>query len=127
MNLIKYIRQKRENLSSNLCLPLVPGVTDNNATTKLLAAMPSRHPLAFFAPKIHKATNFVMTTEAKRHIYFSLQNFRSEASYGGLIRPNKRPFMGNKSSRLVTVVETRPPLLSVGIQTTKLLGVASNG
>ncbi len=103
-------------------LPLVAGMMDNNATTKLLAVKPSRNLLAIFVPKIHRATNFMIATGAKRHIYSLLRYFRSGASYGGLIRPNKRPFTGNKSSRLVTVVETRPPFLSVGIQTTKLLG-----
>ena len=102
-------------------LPLVAGMMDNNATTKLLAVKPSRNLLAIFVPKIYGATNPIIATGAKRHIY-SLLHHGVIASYGGLIRPNKRPFTGNKSSRLVTVVETRPPFLSVGIQTTKLLG-----
>ena len=112
-----------ENTSLKNSLPLVAGMMDNNATTKLLAVKPSRNLLAIFVPKIYGATNPIITTGAKRHIYslLPIQN-GSNASYGGLIRPNKRPFTGNKSSRLVTVVETRPPFLSVGIQTTKLLG-----
>ncbi len=110
-----------ENTSLKNSLPLVAGMMDNNATTKLLAVKPSRNLLAIFVPKIYGATNPIIATGAKRHIY-SLLHHGVIASYGGLIRPNKRPFTGNKSSRLVTVVETRPPFLSVGIQTTKLLG-----
>ena len=110
-----------ENTSLNNRLPLVAGMMDNNVTTKLLAVKPSRNLLAIFVPKIYGATNPIIDTGAKRHIY-SLLHHGVIASYGGLIRPNKRPFTGNKSSRLVTVVESRPPFLSVGIQTTKLLG-----
>ena len=104
-------------------LPLGVGVIDNSATTKYSAAKPSRHSLAIFVPKIYGATNPIIATGAKRHIYslLPIQN-GSNASYGGLIRPNTIAFMVNKSSRLVTVVETRPPFLSVGIQTTNLLG-----
>ena len=111
-----------ENTSLKNSLPLVAGMMDNSHTTKYTAVKPSRNLLAIFVPKIHRATNFMIATGAKRHIYSLLRYFRSGASYGGLIRPNKRPFTGNKSSRLVTVVETRPPFLSVGIQTTNLLG-----
>ena len=110
-----------ENTSLNNRLPLVAGMMDNNATTKLIAVKPSRNLLAIFVPKIYGATNPIIATGAKRHIY-SLLHYGVIASYGGLIRPNKRPFTGNKSSRLLAVVETRPPFLSVGIQTTKLLG-----
>ena len=104
-------------------LQSVAGMGQNNATTKLLAVKPSSHSLAIFVPKIYGATNPIITTGAKRHIYslLPIQN-GSNASYGGLIRPNTIAFMVNKSSRLVTVVETRPPFLSVGIQTTNLLG-----
>ena len=110
-----------ENTSLKNSLPLVAGMMDNSHTTKLTAVKPSRNLLAIFVPKIYGATNPIIATGAKRHIY-SLLHHGVIASYGGLIRPNKRPFTGNKSSRLVTVVETRPPFLSVGIQTTKLLG-----
>ena len=110
-----------ENTSLKNSLPLVAGMMDNNVTTKLLAVKPSRNLLAIFVPKIYGATNPIIATGAKRHIY-SLLHHGVIASYGGLIRPNKRPFTGNKSSRLLAVVETRPPFLSVGIQTTKLIG-----
>ena len=102
-------------------LQSVAGVGQNNATTKLLAVKPSRNLLAIFVPKINPTTNRTIATGAKRHIY-SLLHHGVIASYGGLIRPNTIAFLVNKSSRLVTVVETRPPFLSVGIQTTNLLG-----
>ena len=107
-------------------LPLVAGMMDNNATTKRKAVKPSRNLLAIFVPKIHRATNFMIATGAKRHIY-SLLHYGVIASYGGLIRPNKRPFTGNKSSRLFAVVETRPPLFVGEIKLTKLLGVIHHG
>lgn len=101
-------------------------------TTKLLAAKPSRHSLAIFVPKIYLTTNQQINkgmnknTFALRasHIY-NIGN--SVVRYGGLIKPNKIPFMGNKLSRLVTVVETRPPLFVGEIKLTKLLGVIHHG
>ena len=104
-------------------LPLVASIGQNTATT-LQAVMPSRHTLAIFVPVIHGATNPMITTSAKTtHIL----NAYSVATYGGLIRPNTIAFMVNKSSRLVTVVETRPPYTGLGNNTTKLQGVANNG
>ena len=104
-------------------LLLVADMMDNKDLSKLESGQPSRYSLAIFVPKIYGATNPIIATGAKRHIYslLPIQN-GSNASYGGLIRPNTIAFMVNKSSRLVTVVETRPPFLSVGIQTTNLLG-----
>ena len=101
-------------------------------TTKLLAVKPSRHSLAIFVPKIYLTTNQQINkgmnknTSALRasHIY-NIGN--SVVRYGGLIKPNKIPFMGNKLSRLVTVVETRPPLFVGEIKLTKLLGVIHHG
>ena len=103
-------------------LLLVAGMGQNNATTKLLAVKPSRHSLAIFVPKIYGATNPIIATGAKRHIYslLPIQN-GSNASYGGLIRPNTIAFMVNKSRRLVAFVETRHPFL-MGGKTTKLQG-----
>ena len=101
-------------------LPLVAGMMDNNATTKRKAVKPSRNLLAIFVPKIHRATNFMIATGAKRHIY-SLLHYGVIASYGGLIRPNTIAFMVNKSRRLVAFVETRRPFL-MGGKTTKLQG-----
>ena len=109
-----------ENTSLKNSLPLVAGMMDNNATTKLLAVKPSRNLLAIFVPKIHRATNFMIATGAKRHIY-SLLHYGVIASYGGLIRPNTIAFMVNKSRRLVAFVETRRPFL-MGGKTTKLQG-----
>ena len=110
-------------------LQSVAGVIDNNRTTKLQAVKPNRHSLAIFIPKIHGATNPMSTTGIKqRHIYSLLPiQSGSNASYGGLIRPNTIAFMVNKSSRLVTVVETRPPYTGLGNNTAKLQGVANNG
>ena len=102
-------------------LPLVVSIRQNTATT-LQAVKPNRHTLAIFVPKIHKATNLVKSTGAKRHIYSLSKTIESVTSYGGLIRPNTIAFLVNKSSRLFAVVETRPPFLSVGIQTTERKG-----
>ena len=119
-----------ENTSLKNSLPLVAGMMDNKDLSKTISGQASRYSLAFFVPKFrllsqsgdNKAQiHLPQFTGVNRHIY-SLLHHGVIASYGGLIRPNKRPFTGNKSSRLVTVVETRPPFLSVGIQTTKLLG-----
>ena len=111
--------------SPNDSLPLMAGMMDNNATTKRKAVKPSRNLLAIFVPKIHRATNFMIATGAKRHIY-SLLHYGVIASYGGLIRPNTIAFMVNKSRRLVAFVETRRPFL-MGGKTTKLQGVANHG
>lgn len=112
-----------ENTSLKNSLPLVAGMMDNNATTKLQAVKPNRHSLAIFIPKIHGATNPMSTTGIKqRHIYSLLPiQSGSNASYGGLIRPNTIAFMVNKSRRLVAFVETRRPFL-MGGKTTKLQG-----
>ena len=111
-----------ENTSLNNRLPLVAGMMDNSHTTKYTAVKPSRNLLAIFVPKIHRATNFMIATGAKRHIYSLLPiQSGSNASYGGFIDPIKNLY-GNKSSRLLTVVTTRHPLLSVGNQLTKLTG-----
>ncbi len=126
-------------LSLIACQPVnaKPIATDDSSgyyspTTKLLAVKPSRHSLAIFVPKIYLTTNQQINkgmnknTSALRasHIY-NIGN--SVVRYGGLIKPNKIPFMGNKLSRLVTVVETRPPLFVGEIKLTKLLGVIHHG
>ena len=104
-------------------LQSVAGMGQNNVTTKLQAVKPNRHSLAIFIPKIHGATNPMSTTGIKqRHIYSLLPvQSGSNASYGGLIRPNTIAFMVNKSRRLVAFVETRRPFL-MGGKTTKLQG-----
>ena len=122
MNKITYTPLKSENTSLINRLPLVAGMMDNSPTTKRKAVKPNRHTLAIFVPKIHKATNLVKSTGAKRHIYSLSKTIESVTSYGGLIRPNTIAFLVNKSSRLFAVVETRPPFLSVGIQTTERKG-----
>lgn len=111
--------------------------TDTNSgydspTTKLLAVKPNRHSLAIFVPKICLTTNQKINKSMNKntsalqasHVY-SIGH--SAIHYGGLIKPNKIPFMGNKLSRLVTVVETRPPLFVGEIKLTKLLGVIHHG
>ena len=104
-------------------LQSVADMMDNNVTTKLQAVKPNRHSLAIFIPKIYWATNPLITTGIKqRHIYSLLPiQSGSNASYGGLIRPNTIAFMVNKSRRLVAFVETRR-LFLMGGKTTKLQG-----
>lgn len=117
-NLINYPASQIKNN-----LPLGAGMMQNTATT-LQAVKPNRHTLAIFVPVIHGATNPMITTSTKpTHIL----NAFSASTYGGLIRPNTIAFMVNKSSRLVTVVETRPPYTGLGNNTTKLQGVPTNG
>lgn len=67
MNLIKYIRQKRENLSSNLCLPLVAGVTDNKDLSKSHSGQASRYSLAFFVPKFWSASQANQDNSTPHH------------------------------------------------------------
>lgn len=104
-------------------LPLVAGLMQNTVTT-YQAVKPNRHTLAIFVPVIHGATNPMITTSAKpTHIL----NAYSVPTYGGLIRPNTIASLVNKSSRLDTVVETRPPYTGLGNNTTKYQGVAYHG
>ena len=105
-------------------LLLVADMMDNNATTKLTAAKPSRQSLAIFVPKINPTTNRTIATGTKtRHIY-SLPT-REVISYGGFIDLIKDLY-GNKSSRLLTVVTSRHLLIG-GQKITKLTGVANHG
>ncbi|WP_178861683.1 hypothetical protein [Thiomicrorhabdus cannonii] len=76
-------------------------------TTKTPAARCAAVNSAFFMPKIC-AFLCAMGMEDRNRIY---QNA------GGLIAPNTRPFNGNMGSRLVSVVETRPPETKTGGQT----------
>ena len=99
----------------------------DDLTTKLLAAKPSRHPLAIFMPKICLTTNQQFyngvnknTSVKQASLIYSADN--SAVRYGGLIEPNTIPLAGNKLSRLVTVVEARLPLSVSEIKLTKLLG-----
>lgn len=92
MKLNNEILANREFIS----LAKVAGVIDNTATTKIQAVKPNRHTLAIFTPKAG--------------VNASLQDTCTVSSvYGGLIEPNKILFLGNKFSRLVSVVETRQP------------------
>lgn len=93
-------------LSEIISLAKHTGVQDNTATTKLLTAKPSRHSLAIFVP--------ILSTGA-------MLSYSDFTVYGGLIEPNIIPFLGNKFSRLVAVVETCHPIYRV-VSLTKLLG-----
>ena len=106
-------------------LPLVAGMMDNNATTKLTAAKPSRNLLAIFVPKINPTTNRTIATGAKTRHIFSLSHHEEVISYGGFIDLIKDLY-GNKSSRLLTVVTSRHLLIG-GQKATKLTGIANHG
>ena len=87
--------------------------SDNNATTKLLTALPSRHFLAIFTPTVSDNSPTSVNIP-------SLQDAHSITNYGGVIGVNTRP-KGNSPSRLVAVVEPCHPLSWV-VTLTKLLG-----
>lgn len=107
-------------------LPLVAGMMDNNATTKLKAVKPSRQSLAIFVPKINPTTNRIIATGTNTpHILYISKNGYISAM-GGFIDLIKN-HCGNKSSRLSAVVTTRPPLNGLGVNLTKLKGVANHG
>lgn len=115
MNLIKYIRQKRENLSSNLCLPLVAGVIDNKDLSKLVSGHAKPQLLAFFVPKFC-LTSQVGNTKAQTHLnpFTGLNRHtyaHSVTSYGGVTLQNIKAF--RRICRAVTVCtesEPRHPL-----------------
>ena len=106
-------------------LLLVADMMDNNATTKLTAAKPSRQSLAIFVPKINPTTNRTIATGTKTRHIFSLSHHEEVISYGGFIDLIKDLY-GNKSSRLLTVVTIRHLLIG-GKKITKLTGVANHG
>ena len=106
-------------------LLLVADMMDNNATTKLTAAKPSRQSLAIFVPKINPTTNRTIATGTKTRHIFSLSHHEEVISYGGFIDLIKDLY-GNKSSRLLTVVTSRHLLIG-GQKITKLTGVANHG
>ena len=106
-------------------LLLVAGMGQNNATTKLTAAKPSRQSLAIFVPKINPTTNRTIATGTKTRHIFSLSHHEEVISYGGFIDLIKDLY-GNKSSRLLTVVTSRHLLIG-GQKITKLTGVANHG
>lgn len=115
-----------ENTSLKNSLPLVAGMMDNNATTKLKAVKPSRQSLAIFVPKINPTTNRIIATGTNTpHILYISKNGYISAM-GGFIDRIKN-HCGNKSSRLSAVVTTRPPLNGLGVNLTKLKGVANHG
>ena len=86
------------------------------STTKLIEASSTAFkPCFFYAQNLWLA---VSNAVAK-----GIENRNRILNAGGLIGRNKRPFTGNTSSRLLAVVETRPPVKNAGGQTlTKLIG-----
>ena len=99
----------------------------DDLTTELLAAKPSRHPLAIFMPKICLTTNQRFnsginknTSVKQARLIYSADN--SAIRYGGLIEPNTIPFAGNKLSRLNTVVDARSPIFVSKSKLTKYSG-----
>lgn len=88
--------------------------SDNNATTKQIAVLPSRHSLAIFTPTVSDNSPTSVNIP-------SLQDTYSITSYGGVIGVNTTPFLGNSPSRLFAVVEPCHPLLWV-VKLTKQIG-----
>ncbi len=133
MNLIKYIRQKRENLSSNLCLPLVAGVIDNKDLSKTTSGHAKPQSLAFFVPKFC-LTSQVGNTKAQTHLnpFTGLNRHtyaHSVTSYGGVTLQNIKAF-GRICRAVTSSTESEPrhPMTFHSVVSTqKLLGVASNG
>lgn len=87
--------------------------SDNNATTKHITALPSRHSLAIFTPTVSDNSPTGVNIS-------SLQDTDSITSYGGVMGVNTRP-KGNSPSRLCAVVEPCHPLLWV-VTLTKHIG-----
>ncbi len=99
----------------------------DDPTTELIAAKPSRHPLAIFMPKICLTTNQQFynginknTSVKQASLIYSASH--SAIRYGGLIEPNTIPLAGNKLSRLLAVVDARSPFFVSEIKLTKLIG-----
>lgn len=96
------------NNTAALCTPV--GLHDScfaaniGSTTKLQAARCAAVNSAFFVPKIRGICTRIGMKNRTRITQNAV----------GLIAPNKRPFNGNKGSRLVAVVETRPPVINAG-------------
>lgn len=86
-----------------LAIAKVVKVGNNNVTTKLLTAQPSRHSMAIFMPNTCKT---VLSTGVNTTVFhnFTPCNFMRIV---GLITQNTIPVLGNMRSRLVAVVETQ--------------------
>lgn len=84
-----------------------------HSTTKILAAFRTAVNRAFFMPKIHGTPVSIGMKRLDRILKNMVE----------LMGRNTRPFMGNTSSRLRSVVQTRPPVFNADGQTlTKILG-----
>ncbi len=88
--------------------------SDNNATTKHITALPSRHSLAIFTPTVSDNSPTSVNIP-------SLQDTYSITSYGGVMGVNTIPFLGNSPSRLCAVVQPCHPLLWA-VKLTKHIG-----
>ncbi|WP_232504087.1 hypothetical protein [Thiomicrospira microaerophila] len=104
-------------LYNNKGLHNAPRLSNNECTTKLSEALSTALNSAFFMPKINQAWLYLDRLQGMKN---RIRIFIT----GGLIGFNTRPFVGNISSRLKAVVETRPPVnTKAGGQTlTKLSG-----
>lgn len=100
-----------------LAIAKVVKVGNNNATTKLTTAQPSRHSMAIFMPNTFQT---VLSTGVNTTVFhnFTPCNFMRIV---GLITQNTIPILGNMRSRLLAVVETQHHLFLNGTLT-KLTG-----
>lgn len=100
-----------------LAIAKVVKVGNNNATTKLTTAQPSRHSMAIFMPNTCQT---VLATGVNTTVFhnFTPCNFMRIV---GLITQNTIPILGNMRSRLLAVVETQHHLFLNGTLT-KLTG-----
>lgn len=114
LNCIQQKSKNTEKISLPKCLSCVASVGDNGVLSQNSKAVkPNRQTMAFLL-------SVILTNNSQRYS-LNPSLFGRVSVYNGLIRPNTIPFLGNKSSRLVTVVESRCPIC--GNKTlTKLLG-----
>lgn len=96
----------------NISLAKSVSVEYDDRTTKNIAVKPNRHSLAIFTPTHSTGVNASL---------LSTDNVLTV--YGGLIEPNKIPFLGTKFSPLCWIVETRQPFLWL-VNLTKNIGTA---
>ncbi|QKI89218.1 hypothetical protein [Thiomicrorhabdus xiamenensis] len=102
---------------NSMRLHLLAGAANIGGTTKLYEATRTAFkPCFFYAQNLWIAVSKMLSSGMENR-------FRIIKNAGGLIGLNTRPFTGNKSSRHIAVVETRPPVINAGGQTlTKLYG-----
>lgn len=94
--------------------------------TELIAAKPSRHTLAFFAPNICLNNNQRVTSGTNRNALninrctYDIE--RNVVHYDGSIEPNKIALVVNKLRLLLESVKTRRPISMGDQKLTKLIG-----